>query len=179
MAKVLQLVGFNVGREFFGVSIGAVKEIIRVPDITPVPDTPDFVEGVVNLRGRIVPVVDMRRRVGIQSAERNRGNRILVLELAGKVVGLIVDSASDIIKISEEAIEPPPDIVSSIGAEYVTGVGKLEGKLIVLLDLTRLLSAEEMRKVEVVGRQISSGEGKGLHEGRAKGALEHTAGQQA
>ncbi|MBI5875338.1 MAG: purine-binding chemotaxis protein CheW [Deltaproteobacteria bacterium] len=161
MSKVLQMVGFNVGREFFGVNIGAVKEIIRVPDITPVPDTPEFVEGVVNLRGRIVPVIDMRRRVGIQSAERNRGNRILVLELAGKMVGLIVDSASDIIKISEDAIEPPPDIVSSVGAEYVTGVGKLMNGLVVLLDLARLLSAEEMRKVEGIQRQISPGNEKG------------------
>ena len=179
MPKVLQLVGFSVGREFFGVNIGAIKEIIRVPDITSVPDTPDFVEGVINLRGRIVPVIDMIRRVGIPSVERNRGNKILVLELAGKMVGLIVDSASDIIKISEDAIEPPPDILSSIGAEYVTGVGKLEGKLIVLLDLTRLLSAEEMRKVETVDRHLPAAEGKGLQEGRAKAALEHGAGQQA
>lgn len=178
MAKVLQLVGFNVGREFFGVNIGAVKEIIRVPDITPVPDTPEFVEGVINLRGRIVPVIDMRRRVGLPSAERKRGNRILVLELAGKMVGLIVDSASDIIKIQEEAIEPPPDIVSSIGAEYVTGVGKLEDRLIVLLDLTRLLSAEEMRKVSSIGKQLVSEEGKILREGRAKAALEGGTGQQ-
>ena len=171
MSKILQLVGFKVEREFFGVPIAAVKEIIRVPDITPVPDTPEFVEGVVNLRGRIVPVIDMRRRVGVLAAERTRGNRILVLELAGKMVGLIVDSASDIIKISEDAIEPPPDIVSSIGAEYVTGVGKLEGKLIVLLDLTRLLSAEEMRKVEVVGRKLSEGEKDVLDRGRDEKAL--------
>lgn len=154
MSKVLQMVGFNVGGEFFGAPIGAVKEIIRVPDITHVPDTPDFVEGVVNLRGKIVPVIDMRRRVGVPSTERNRNSRILVLELAGKIVGLIVDNASDILKIQEDAIEPPPDIVSSVGAEYVTGVGKLSNKLVVLLDLSKLLSSEEMRNMEGLHKQI-------------------------
>src|SRR3989338_3970585 len=87
MSKILQLVGFKVEREFFGVQIAAVKEIVRVPDITPVPDTPEFVEGVVNLRGRIVPVIDMRKRIGAPPVERKKENRVLILELDGKIVG--------------------------------------------------------------------------------------------
>lgn len=171
MSKILQLVGFKVEREFFGVQIAAVKEIVRVPQITPVPDTPDFVEGVINLRGRVVPVIDMRKRIGAPHVERKKENRVLILELDGKIVGITVDSVSEIIKLPEDAIEPPPEIVSYLGGEYVTGVGKLKERLIVLIDLTRLLSAEEMRKVEVVGRKLSEGEKDVLGRGRDEKAL--------
>jgi len=172
MSKILQLVGFKVEREFFGVQIAAVKEIVRVPQITPVPDTPDFVEGVINLRGRVVPVIDMRKRIGAPPVERKKENRVLILELDGKIVGITVDSASEIIKLPEDAIEPPPEIVSCLGGEYVTGVGKLKERLIVLLDLARLLSPEEMKKVEVVvGRKLSEGEKDVLDRGRDEKAL--------
>ena len=155
MSKILQLVGFKVEREFFGVQIAAVKEIVRVPQITPVPDTPDFVEGVINLRGRVVPVIDMRKRIGAPPVERKKENRVLILELDGKIVGITVDSASEIIKLPEDAIEPPPEIVSYLGGEYVTGVGKLKERLIVLLDLARLLRPEEMKGMETIGKQIT------------------------
>lgn len=164
MAKLFQIVGFDVGKEFFGVAIDAVKEIIRVPDITPVPDTKECIEGVISLRGRIIPVVDMRKRIGILSADadsnRKRSNRILILELANKMVGLIVDSVSDIVKISEEIIEAPPDTISSsIGAEYVVGVGKLENRLIILLDITKLLNVnvEDIKGVDVMNPALSLG----------------------
>lgn len=181
MSKTIQLVGFKVGREFFGVPITSVKEIIRMPEITPVPDTVDFVEGVINLRGRIVPVIDMRKRLGLPLDEslkedQRKMSRVLILELGGKIVGLIVDAASEILKLSEEAVEPPPELVSSIGAEYVTGVGKLSDKLIVLLDLTRLLSIEDMKKVEVMHKRLATGEDS--LSGKAKGALEEGAGRQ-
>lgn len=181
MSKTIQLVGFKVGREFFGVPITSVKEIIRMPEITPVPDTVDFVEGVINLRGRIVPVIDMRKRLGLPLDEsvkedQRKMSRVLILELGGKIVGLIVDAASEILKLSEEAVEPPPELVSSIGAEYVTGVGKLSDKLIVLLDLTRLLSIEDMKKVEVMHKRLATGEDS--LSGKAKGALEEGAGGQ-
>lgn len=148
MSKVLQLVGFNVHREFFGVPIEEVKEIVRVPEITAVPDTPSFLNGVINLRGKIVPVIEMSRRLGAASTGMKRSNRVLVLDLEGTTVGLLVDSASEILKISEDLIEQPPGLVSSIGARYVSGVGKLKNRLIVLLNLQRLLSEEELRKAE-------------------------------
>ena len=125
MSKVLQMVGFKVDREFFGVPIEKVKEIVRVPEITHVPDAPEFVEGVINLRGKIVPVVDMRKRLGVKSSEHSRASRVLILDMEKGVVGLIVDSASEILKISDEAIEPPPELVSSIGGDYITGSGNL------------------------------------------------------
>src|SRR3990170_2202855 len=156
MSKVLQMVGFKVDREFFGVPIEKVKEIVRVPEITHVPDTPEFVEGVINLRGKIVPVVDMRKRLGAKSTGHSRTSRVLILDMEKGVVGLIVDSASEILKISDEAIEPPPELVSSIGGDYITGVGKLNDKLIVMLDLKRLMSADEMKRLNAVsvGREM-------------------------
>jgi len=152
MSKVLQMVGFKVDREFFGVPIEKVKEIVRVPEITHVPDAPEFVEGVINLRGKIVPVVDMRKRLGAKTNEPSRTSRVLILEMDTGVVGLIVDSASEILKISDEAIEPPPELVSSIGGDYITGVGKLNDKLIVMLDLKRLMSAEEIKRLDAARR---------------------------
>ena len=173
MSKILQLVGFKVEREFFGVQIAAVKEIVRVPQITPVPDTPIFVEGVINLRGMVVPVIDMRKRIGAPPVERQKENRVLILELDGKIVGITVDSASEIIKLPEDAIEPPPEIVSYLGGEYVTGVGKLKERLIVLLDLARLLRPEEMKRMETIGKQITPGvEREILQEGKTREALE-------
>lgn len=155
MSKVLQLVGFKNGEEFFGVPIGKVKEIVRVPEITPVPDTPAFLKGVINLRGRIVAVVDMSTRLGAKSSPRKKTNRVLILEIDSSLVGLLVDSASEIIKVPEDSIEPPPEVITAIGAEYVTGVGKLREKLIVLLDINRLLSAEEMLKVRTIGKSAA------------------------
>lgn len=147
MSRILQLVGFRNGDEFFGVPISKVREIVRVPEITPVPDMPDFLKGVINLRGRIVAVVDMSKRLGTSGAGARKTNRVLILELGGSLTGLIVDSVSEIVKIEEDAIEPPPEMISLIGAEYVTGVGKLKDRLFVLLEIEKLLKPEEMLKV--------------------------------
>lgn len=156
MSKVLQLVGFKTGDEYFGVPIRKVKEIVRVPEITVVPDTPAFLNGVINLRGRIIPVIDLNKRLGASgSTGKKKSNRVLVLELDGSIVGLLVESASEILKIPEESIEQPPGLISAIGAEYVTGVGKLKEKLIVLLDVARLLSPDEMKKIEN-GRRLGA-----------------------
>ncbi len=147
MSKVLQLVGFKTGSEFFGVPIGKVKEIVKVPEITSVPDTPEFLNGIINLRGRLVPVIDMGKRMGMSSSAVKKSKRVLVLELDGSMVGLLVDSASEILKVREELIEPTPGLISAVGAEYVTGVGKLKDKLVVLLDITRLLGAEDVKRL--------------------------------
>lgn len=153
MPKVLQLVGFKTGGEFFGVPIGKVKEVVKVPEITSVPDTPDFLNGIMNLRGRLVPVIEMGKRLGVASEGRRRSNRVLVLELDGSLTGLLVDSASEILKVHEDQIEPPPGVVSAVGAEYITGVGKLKDKLIVLLDVAKLLSAVDLKGLAEAGRE--------------------------
>ncbi len=145
MAKELQIVGFRVGRETFGLPIALVQEIVRPPEITNVPHAPAHVEGVMNLRGRIVPVIDLRRRFGSTLIANSRKNRVLVVELEGRAVGLIVDSASEVFKISDTQIEPPPNVFADAATNYVTGVAKHQGRLIILVDLTRIFRAGELR----------------------------------
>jgi purine-binding chemotaxis protein CheW len=143
MDKDLQIVGFRVGRETYGVPITAVHEIVRVPEITAVPDAPDYLEGVINLRGKIVSIVDLRKRFGEAAAQPSNKNRILVAEVNGKLLGLVVDSASEVLRIARSQIEAPPALVQEGRLNCVTGVGKLQGRLIILIDLARLLPAAE------------------------------------
>src|SRR5512135_1200298 len=110
MAKELQIVGFRIGQETFGLPIALVHEIVRPPEITNVPHAPEYVEGVMNLRGRIVPVIDLRRRFDQPAVENQRKNRVLVADVDGRAVGLVVDSASEVLKINEAQIEPPPNV---------------------------------------------------------------------
>jgi purine-binding chemotaxis protein CheW len=147
MLKNNQVVRFMISNESFGVDIAKVQEIVTVPEITKVPDTPDFLEGIINLRGKIVSVIDLRKRLKLNGHERSKKNRILVTEMNGKVVGLIVDEVSEVLRLNTDLVEPPPDMVSSVGAEYVTGVGKLENKIILLLDLAKVLNPAEMNCV--------------------------------
>jgi len=147
MEKPLHLIGFNVGRETFGVPIELVHQIVGVPDITAVPESPDCVEGVINLRGKIVSIVDLRKRFGEKDIRNQKKNRILVVEVEGRMVGLIVDSASEVIKIPRSEIEQPPNVFEEGGLNYVTGVGKLNGRLIILVDLTKILHKRELRRV--------------------------------
>ena len=147
MAKELHIVGFRVGRETFGVPIRLVHEIVRVPDITAVPDAPDYVEGVINLRGKIVSVVDLRKRFGEKEITSHKKNRILVTEVEGKMVGLIVDAASEVLKIPEGEVELPPGVFEEGDLHYVTGVGKLGGRLVILIDLSKILQRGELRRL--------------------------------
>jgi purine-binding chemotaxis protein CheW len=139
MSGEFHIVGFRVGRETYGVPISALHEIVRVPEITAVPDAPDYLEGVINLRGKIVSVIDLRKRFGEKSAVPNRRNRILVVEHKGRRSGLIVDSASEVLKIPAADIDPAPAIFHDGGLNCVTGLGKMKGRLIVLLDMNKLL----------------------------------------
>ena len=146
MARELHIVGFRIGNEIFGVPIALVHEIVRVPDITSVPDSPGYVQGVINLRGRIVSVVDLRRRFGQKEIKPSKKNRILVAEAEGKLVGLVVDSASEVMKIPENEIELPP-VFDQSENNYVTGLGKLNGKLVILIDLNKILQKGELRRL--------------------------------
>lgn len=148
MAKELQIVGFRIGRETYGVPISLVHEIVRVPEITSVPESPGFVEGVINLRGKIISVVDLRKRFGGNIGAADRKNRILVTAVEGKLVGLMVDSASEVLKISENDIGPPPGIFAEDEVHFVTGVGKHQGRLIILIDLNRVLQKGELRRLD-------------------------------
>jgi purine-binding chemotaxis protein CheW len=148
MEKDLQVVGFRIGNETFGVRIASVREIVRVPEITAVPSAPDTVEGVINLRGKIIPVMDLRKRFGHVDIQPDKKNRILVVELQNKLVGLIVNAASEVLKIPPSEIEAPGSVFAEGESSYVTGVGKLKGRLIILLDVSKLLHQQEVKKLE-------------------------------
>jgi len=146
MKSELHIVGFRVGRETYGVPIVSLHEIVRVPEITAVPDAPDYVEGVINLRGKIVSVIDLRKRLGEQEITTSRRNRILVVEHNGRLSGLIVDSASEVLKVPAEDIEPSPTQFEEGGLNCVTGLGKYQGRLIVLLDMAKLLEYSGLKR---------------------------------
>ena len=149
--RELQIVGFRVGNETYGVPITALHEIVRVPEITAVPDAPEYMEGVINLRGKIVSVIDLRKRFGIKETAASRRNRILVVEYNGRLNGLIVDSASEVLKIAATDIEPPPAVLQEGGLNCVTGLGKYRGRLIMLLDTTKLLESGSLRNQKAAG----------------------------
>jgi purine-binding chemotaxis protein CheW len=156
MAKDLHIVGFRIGRETFGVPISTVHEIVRVPDITSVPEAPDYVEGVINLRGKIISVVDLRKRFGEREIKVHKKNRILVVEVDGKMVGLMVDAASEVLKIPQSEVDLPPNVFEEGELNYVTGVGKLHGRLIILIDLTKILQKGELRRLDEVAEHQSA-----------------------
>lgn len=146
ISRELHIVGFEVGRETYGVPITSLHEIVRVPEITAVPDAPDYMEGVINLRGKIVSVIDLRKRLGEKKVTSSRRNRILVVEHKGRLAGLIVDSASEVLKISAADVEPSPTTLQEGRSNCVTGLGKYKGRLIVLLDMTRVLDLGAAQK---------------------------------
>lgn len=144
---VIQLVSFDVGGEEFGLDILRVQEIIRIPQLTRVPNSPNFVDGVINLRGRVVPVIALRKCLGLNDRPHDKQTRIIVVEVSGNILGLIVDSVSEILRIPVDAIEPPPRL-GKVEREYVSGVGKLDGRLLILLNLDRLMSDADKAVVQ-------------------------------
>lgn len=145
-----QLVVFQLGAELYGVDIARVHEIIRWQSVTRVPRSPEFVEGVINLRGKVIPVVDLRRRFGLAIADHTRASRIVVVELGDQVVGIVVDGVSEVLRINSATIEPPSPVVAGIDSEYLHGIAKLADRLIMLLDLDRILARDERRALEAV-----------------------------
>lgn len=150
MAKNIQIVVFGIGKEFYGVSIESVHEIVRVPEITAVPDAPEFLEGVINLRGRIIPVVDLRKRLRIERAERTKSSRVLITENDGRMIGILVDFVSEVRKLAGDAVEPPPEMIAAVGIEYITGVAKIDDRLIIFLDMKSILSIDDVKKLRTV-----------------------------
>ena len=148
--ELLQLVSFNIGEEEFGVDILKVQEINRMVEITRVPNAPEYVDGVINLRGKVIPVINLRRRFGLQRKEKDKNTRIIVVELSGKVLGFVVDAVSEVLRIPQSVTEPPPSIIGGIRAEYITAIGKLENRLLILLDLERVLTVEENEELKKV-----------------------------
>ncbi len=136
-----QLVIFNLGVEEFGVNIMQVQEIIRMPDITRIPRSPDYIKGVINLRGKIIVVMDLDRRFGMKETEMTDESRIVVVDIEGTIIGLVVDSVSEVIRLKGSSIEHTPEIITQkINADYLKGVGKMEDRLLILLNLENIIT---------------------------------------
>jgi purine-binding chemotaxis protein CheW len=145
--KTLQAVTFALGSEEYGVDIAQVQEINRMVTITHVPRAPKFMEGVINLRGQLIPIIDLRTRFGMDRSERTKNTRIVVTEIGTKRIGMVVDSVSEVLRIPVEQIEDAPDLVAGADTEYIRGVGKMGDRLIIMLDLARIITGTE--KVEL------------------------------
>jgi len=144
---ILQLVSFNIGDEEFGVDILGVQEINRMTEVTRVPNAPSYVEGVINLRGKVIPVIDLRKRLLMPTRPHDHDTRIIVVEIDSKVIGFVVDKVNEVLRIPQSVTEAPPSMVSGIKSDYITAIGKLTDRLIILLDLDKILSDDE--KVQV------------------------------
>lgn len=154
MADILHLVTFRIGNELFGVPISMVQEIVRVPAIARIPQAPDFIEGVINLRGRVITVVDMHKRLNQAPSNAqgvwDRKSRILVIETAGRLVGIIVDEVNEVLKLSTDRIEPAPPMVAGLSNQYINGVGKLDHDLLILIDIDKVLTVHQLSALDEV-----------------------------
>lgn len=147
-SELLQLVSFEVGEEEYAVPILSVQEINRMMQITKVPQSPSFVEGVINLRGKIIPVIDLRKRFGLTKLENSDDVRIIVVDIASRVIGFTVDRVNEVLRINANIVEPAPAMVCGMDTDYVQGVGKLDDRLLILLHLEKLFTADEFTEID-------------------------------
>jgi purine-binding chemotaxis protein CheW len=156
--ELSQLISFMVGDEEYGLDILRVKEVIRVREITRLPKAPSFVKGIINLRGDVIPIIDLRDKFGLPAQDQTADTRVIVVDVEGKLVGMVVDSASQVVRIPADQIDPPPPIVGGLSAEFVRGVGKMEDRLIILLDIDRILTMREKLALDQLkgGREPAS-----------------------
>ncbi len=146
--ELLQQVSFKIGNEEFGVDILSVREINRLTQITKLPNAPDFFEGVINLRGKIIPVIDLRVKLGMIKKDFGDTTRIIVVEIKGRTIGFIVDEVKEVLRIPIEIAEPAPDFLIRKNGEYITAIARLEDRLLILLDLEKILSNTEFEMLE-------------------------------
>jgi purine-binding chemotaxis protein CheW len=146
----VQLVVFKLGNEEYGVDITQVREIIKMKEITRIPNAPEFVEGVINLRGQITSVTDLRKRLGIGAHENNEQTRIIIVELDKSTIGMIVDSVSEVLRLNKEDVDSTPSMAANVDTKYIRGVGKLKDRLLILLDLNKVLVQSEVKELETI-----------------------------
>ncbi|VVB55455.1 CheW-like domain protein [uncultured archaeon] len=153
----LQLVVFNIGPDEFGVEIMNVQEIIRITNITKIPQASGYVKGIINLRGRIIVVINLNVIMGMESKQQNENTRIIVADIGDTVMGFVVDSVSEVIRLPESSVEPAPAVIANkIGTEYVRGVGKMEDRLLILLDLDKILSVKELHNINSISSEVEA-----------------------
>ncbi len=150
-----QLVVFSLANEEYGVAIGQVQEIIRPQGITRIPGMPSFIEGVINLRGKIIPIIDLRDRFSLVKKESDSNTRVVVAEVSSQTVGLVVDRVSEVLRLANDAIDPLTPTITNIDGEYLKGVGKLDRRLIILLDLGKVLTDLEKSTLEKISKTLA------------------------
>ena len=151
---LLQLVSFHVGDEEFGLDILRVQEIIRIQPLTRVPNLPDYIDGVINLRGKVIPVIGLRKRLGLDKQSADKRTRIVVVDVHGQVLGFVVDSVSEVLRIHTDTVEATPRL-GKVDRDYISGVGKLDSRLLLLLDLEQLMSESEITEA-THGKTVSN-----------------------
>lgn len=137
---ILQIVVAELAKEEYGIPIMQVQEIIKPPEITRIPNMPEFIEGIINLRGKIIPVVDLRKRFHLEKKEMTEATRVIVTNIEGSAIGLVADSVSDVIRLAQDAIDPIPSMMAQIDSQFISGVGKLDKRIIILLNIIKIFS---------------------------------------
>ncbi len=150
LVNEIKVIVFQLKDEEYGVEVNQVRSIERMQHITRVPRTPDFVKGVINLRGVVTPIIELRNRFGIDEVESNDSTRIIIVAVGDMEVGLIVDAANDVVDIPNDIIEPPPEVVGGIEVEYLRGVAKMEKRLLILLNLAKVLNPKEIKEIKSI-----------------------------
>jgi purine-binding chemotaxis protein CheW len=144
----LQIVSFRLADEEYGIEITKIQEIILMGEITRVPQTPPYVKGLINLRSNIIPIIDLRSRFGLAEASANDDTRIMVVNVKGKTIGLIVDAVSEVHRVSQDQIAPPPPTVAGLGRDYLIGLAKLDNRLLILLDIDKIMLQEHAEQID-------------------------------
>jgi purine-binding chemotaxis protein CheW len=144
----MQLVSFHLAKELYGIEITKVREIILITEITRIPETPDFLKGLINLRSTVIPVIDLRVRFGLAEAEMTDESRIMVLQACGKTIGIVVDAVSEVLRVKHDQIALPPSTVSGLGRDYVSGLVKLDNRLLILLDIDKIFDEKDMTAIK-------------------------------
>ena len=153
---LLQLVTFTLGKEEYAVDILKVQEINRMSEIAKVPNAPPYVEGVINLRGKVIPVINLRQRFGLQDKENDEKSRIIIMDIQGITLGVVVDSVSEVLRIPSSTVEDTPHMASNISTEFIRGIAKLEDRLIILIDMDRLIEKAESTAVMNATKALES-----------------------
>jgi purine-binding chemotaxis protein CheW len=154
--ELRQLINFSVGEGEYGLELMRVKEVIRMRETTWLPKAPSFVKGIINLRGDVIPIIDLRDKFGLESREDTLQTRVIVVEMEGRLMGLVVDSASQVVRIPADQIDPPPPVPGGFSQELITGVGKLEDRLVVLLNADAILTVDEKVALSSVDAAMST-----------------------
>ena len=147
IGEMKQLISFTVGDEEYGFELQHVKEVIRMREVTRLPEVPAYVQGIVNLRGQVIPIIDLREKFGLPSTEATADTRVIVVEVEESAVGMVVDCADQVVRLAASQFEPPPPVLSKASQAYITAVGKLEDRLITILDVRRLLKSVGMQNI--------------------------------